>query len=157
MEKPKTNNLSLNFSERRSFVAIHTIFIAEITYSQTDVDYALKASGEGPTHPEALQEALIAMNWKIALDSEFTEQEVQLLIMAYKAYLDHGGTTWYTETSLALIAGVEIQGYLESNPIRQLAKVGLMLKHVEANRTLFRLSDFGQYIVESHHQFKTAD
>jgi hypothetical protein len=156
MEKPQTTIISLNFSERMSF-ASHITFIAEITYNQTGVDYVLKVSGDGPTHPEALQEALTAMNWKIALDSQFSEDEVQLLTRAYEAYLEHGETTWYTETSLALITSVEIQEYLESNPIRQLAKVGLMLKHVETNRTLFRLSDFGQYILESHHQFKTAD
>ncbi len=157
MEKPQATITSLNFSERRSFTASYTIYVAEITYKQSGVDYALKASGEGPTHPDALQDALRAMTWTIALDSTFTTEEAQLLKTAYQTYVEHGDTTWYTETSLALIAGIEFQPHYDSNPIRQLAKEKLMLRHHEATRTRFCISDFGKYVVESHPQFKPID
>lgn len=154
MEKPQTKFISLNFSQRMSFLSSYIIHISEITYQQNDVDYALKATGEGQTHPDALQDALRAMTWDVTLDNTFTIEEVQLLKVAYQIYLEHGDTTWYTETSLALIADIDLQPHRESNPIRQLAEAGLMLKHAEVNRPLFRISDFGQYLVQSHSQFK---
>jgi len=157
MEKPNTTITSLNFSERRSFTASHTIYVAEITYQQSDVDYALKASGEGKTHPDALQDALRAMTWDVALDSTFMTEEVQLLKAAYQTYVEHGDTTWYTEISLANLASVDLQPRLDSNPVRLLIKENLLLRHDEVARTLFRISDFGKYVVESHAQFNPTD
>ncbi len=157
MEKPQTKIQSLNFFQRVSFVSSYTIHIAEITYQQSDVDYALKASGEGRTQPDALGDALRAMKWNIALDSTFTEDEVKLLKAAYQTYLEHGDTTWYTEISLANLAGVDLQPHLDSNPVRLLIKENLMMRHDEVARTLFRISDFGTYVVESHAQFNPTD
>lgn len=157
MEKPNTTITSLNFSERRSFKASHTIYVAEITYQQSDVDYALKATGEGRTHPDALQDALRAMSWDVVLDSTFMTEEVQLLKAAYQTYLEHGDTTWYTEISLANLASVDLQPHLDSNPVRLLIKENLLLRHDEVARTLFRISDFGKYVVESHAQFNPTD
>jgi|GEM_PF-5204680 len=157
MEKPKTTITSLNFSQRIGLMSSYTVYIAELTYDQTDVDYSLKATGEGRTHPDALQDALRAMIWDAALDITFTEGEVQLLKVAHQTYLEHGETTWYTETTLANLAGVDLQPHLESNPVRLLASENLMMRHDEVARTLFRISDFGKYVVESHSQFNPTD
>jgi len=157
MEQPKTTITSLNFSRRMSLMSSYTVYIAEITYDQSDVDYALKATGEGRTHPDALQDALRSMTWTVALDNTFTTEEVQLLKAAYQTYLEHGETTWYTETTLANLAGVDLQPRLESNPVRLLASENLMMRHDEVARTLFRISDFGKYVVESHAQFNPTD
>lgn len=94
------------------------------------------------------------MNWKIALDSIFTDEEVRLLKAAHKLYIKQGAGTWYMENVLAHLGHVDMQMRVESNPVRNLAKDGLLLQHTEDNRTLFRLSDLGQYIVESHPQFQ---
>lgn len=47
MEKPQITITSLDFLDRLSFVLSRIVYIAEITYNQSDVDYSLKASGEG--------------------------------------------------------------------------------------------------------------
>lgn len=158
MENPDVTIASITFTDRQSFVHHNQIVtIAEISYDQDGVDYPLKVSGEALTQAEALQNALTTMTWAIALDSQFTDEEVRLLKVAHKLKLEQGAGTWYIENVLAHLAHVDMQMRIESNPVRMLTKVGLMLQHIETNRTLFRLSDFGQYIVESHHQFQVTD
>ena len=120
MEKPQITITSLDFLDRLSFVLSRIVYIAEITYNQSDVDYSLKSSGEGLTHPEALQDALRAMNWKIALDSIFTDEEVRLLKAAHKLYIKQGAGTWYMENVLAHLGHVDMQMREESNPVRNL-------------------------------------
>ena len=157
MEKPQITILSLHISERPNFVTRHPVYTAEITYSQSDVDYSLKVSGEGSTHPEALQDAVRAMNWDIALDSTFSSDEVNLLKVAHQLYVEQGeSSTWYMENVLAQLSKVNMQMHVESNAVRILAKEKLLLRYDDVARTLFRLSDFGKYIVESHPQFKTT-
>lgn len=153
MEKPQITILSLHISERPNFVTRHPVYTAEITYSQSDVDYSLKVSGEGSTHPEALQDAVRAMNWDIALDSTFSSDEVDLLKVAHQLYVEQGPSTWYMENVLAQLGKVNMQMHVESNAVRILAKEKLLLRYDDVARTLFRLSDFGKYIVESHPQF----
>lgn len=153
MEKPQITILSLHISERPNFVTRHLVYTAEITYSQSDVDYSLKVSGEGSTHPEALQDAVRAMNWDIALDSTFSSDEVDLLKVAHQLYVEQGPSTWYMENVLAQLGTVNMQMHVESNAVRILAKEKLLLRYDDVARTLFRLSDFGKYIVESHPQF----
>lgn len=155
MKNPDVTIVCITFTDCPCHNPIVTI--AEITYNQDGVDYLLKVSGEALTQAEALQNALTTMTWTIALDSQFTDEEVRLLKVAHELYTEHGAGTWYIENVLAHLAHVDMQMRVESNPVRMLAKVGLMLQHIETNRILFRLSDFGQTIVESHRQFKTTD
>jgi len=133
---------------------IHT---AIITYKQNGVDYPLTASGESAIQQNALQDALEALNWNIALDSDYSEDESRLLVAAHQLYIKQGRGTWYIENVLSHLSAVEIQFHVESNLIRQLAKEGLLLRHTDAGLTLFQLSEMGKYIVESHPNFKQAN
>jgi len=157
MHKPRISIVSIEFSERSQFsMPSRDSHVASITYKQDGLDYPLTASGESDTQQSALENAIEALNWNIALDSEFTEDEIRLLISAHYLYEKQGRGTWYMENVLAHLSGVEIQFHVESNPVIQLSKEGLLLHHTDAGFTLFQLSEMGKYIVESHPNIKQS-
>jgi hypothetical protein len=158
MEKPRVVITSIDFSDCPDFPShTHTIQMVTITYNQVGVDYPLKAYGEAATHQAALQDGLTAMDWNIALDSHYTNAEVRLLKTAHKLYNEHDSTPWYQENVLAHMGEVEMQMHVKSNPLRILAREKLLLCDDGDSRTLFRLSDLGKYVVESHPQFQVPD
>jgi hypothetical protein len=158
MQKPRISIMSIDFSERPQFSMPSTVtHIANITYQQDDVDYPLTVSGESDTQQGALKNALQVLKWNIALDSEFTEDESRLLKSAHYLYEKQGRSTRYMENVLAHLSGVEIRFHVESNPVRQLAREGLLLRHTDAEFTLFQLSEMGKYIVESHPNIKHSE
>lgn len=156
MEKPEVNIIGLTFDERRSFPSGQMIQIANVTYTQSDVSYPLITTGEGDTHIEALQDAIKTLNWAVALDTTFTAQEISLIQTAHDLYIKEGTTTWYTDKTLADLAGIQINPSVESNVVRTLAAERVFLRH-DGFRTIFRLSDFGKYIAELHAQFNPKD
>ncbi|MEO1666749.1 MAG: hypothetical protein AAFU54_19075 [Chloroflexota bacterium] len=154
MEKPTITITGITFESRPTFTSPHPVYVANIAYNQDDVSYALTVSGEGKTHPKALQDALNALNWAVALDAVFSDYEIKIIKAAHKLYVEGGASTWSMDTSIAALANVPIQASVETNPVRTLAGNGILRRYDGAVRTLFRLSDMGVYIIESHPQFK---
>ena len=154
MIAPEINITNVEFKDHSGFIPnAETAKMASISYQISETDYMLIASGEGESDYFALQNALESLAWSVALHSDYRAVDIAILKAAHDLYLKNK-VSWHWERTLMRRSQTKFPLYVESNPVRQLAKFGLLNRHLDDYGVVFQLSEMGLEVILNHAQFK---